>query len=538
MPADRNIPPPGPLPKPVNWHLASLCVVLGLVCLAFPYLGHWINPKVSSPVVTLFSFSAAFGMFLTAVGGWASGKWRGWTFGGAAATVVALFFVMAWFKTDGNQNGPHGLIAKITSPSLYSDITALEAMEEGGARLFVAPNRKLKHADVLIEPANLKTECLAFIFAPKTDTGATQGEAETIDLKVPSKIFSQELDVSSDGNRSRKQIRLHYHHASQSILRQPPTAGAAPEPVTGPGICSHLSAGPTIAMSKSTSLFGWISHAFAADQNVGGLITELNSGDAFTRRDAREQLAIAGPKTVPDLLRAIPQETSPSHYRFALGAATAVAKMAVSETQRAAVREAMTEEDLETLVKLMAHPDKTMQEWATRAVIGIQDTRSVNPLIDMLADNRVAQSGKYNAALALRDTASSYQPETQKIIMNAVPSLKPNLNAQTVKLLDQLPTAQATATKTGWVYIGARFGRDWSEHHFNWSNENAALPANGSSIKATGDVNVRSDPIRFTLDKGWINSPIIGLVRKGQKVKLLEVKEVTKGFFWAKVDLS
>jgi hypothetical protein len=85
------------------------------------------------------------------------------------------------------------------------------------------------------------------------------------------------------------------------------------------------------------------------------------------------------------------------------------------------------------------------------------------------------------------------------------------------------------------VYLGSRYGTDWSERHFSW-DAGKDLPESGSEIEATDDVNLRSDHIRFNLEHGWQNAEIIGLVRRGDTALVLEVKEVASGFIWARIE--
>lgn|GEM_PF-4725282 len=527
-------PPPG-VAKPVNWQLAAICVLLGLICLAFPFVGRRIEPNLFSTEVYLLSLSMTFGLFLTAVGGWASGSWRGWTFGGAAATVVALFLLIQFVHNPPAPGPERTVVAKISGPELYTRITAVEVMEENGARLFVAPNRRLNHADVLIEQANLDTDCLAFMFAPGGEQA--DGDAEPIDIKVPSGFFRQFMDETDDPLAYRKRVRLHYHHGSGTLLRNAPTGETPPEPLSGPGVCSGFAQVPADSGHRHAGLFGWISAAFAGDLRDRDLIRLLNSNDALIRRDARAQIAARGPGIVPALMAAIPSPSAPSHYRYALGAVTALSQMAPAGYSVDGIRRMLSDADIQTIVDLMAHPDETMRARATEALVALEDDRSIQPLIGVLDGEAVEDEAKYNAALALRQTAPTFAPPVQQRIADETQALAaPRLEQRTAKLLEQLPTVDREAAQTGWVYLGSYFGKDWSERHFTWPEGSTIAPAAGTTIQAVSNVNLRADHIRFTLDKGWQNSEILGLVRRGENVTVRSVKQVTPGFYWAEVE--
>ena len=532
MPNDNPDSPPPAAARPVSWQLGALCVLLGLICLAFPFVGQWIEPTLFPTEAYLLSLCMAFGMFLTAVGGWASGKWRGWTFGGAAATVVALFLLILFTVEPPDITPDKALVVKVHGESLYTDIAAVEVLEENGARLFVAPNRELRHANVLIEASNLDTDCLVFMFAPNPRAGSAEGDAEPIDVRVLSGFFRDALEAADEQGQARHRMQIYYHHPSRTLLRK-----VDAEPISGPGICSPIAAVHRANDPHRAGLFDWISAAFAGELNEQELIRQLISEDALTRRDAREQIASRGPEILPALMATVPDPAASTHYRYALGAVTALAQMVRVWVDLAEIHAMLSEADIERVVGLIAHPDKTMRKWATAAVIRLVDDRTVEPLIAILSDDSTSPDGKYNAALALRETASAYPETIQRRIVDETQSLKASLGPRTALLLDQLPTADVQAAKTGWVYLGARFGKGWSERYFHWDGDPEA-PTIGAEIDATGNVNLRADHIRFTLTEGWKNSEIVGLIRSGQSVTVRRVKEVHPGFFWAEIEVK
>lgn len=520
-------------PRPMNRELAGLCVALGLVCMIFPFLATWLAPTLFPPSIYLLSLSMAFGMFLTAVGGWVSGKWRGWTLGGAAATVVALFTLI---QSYGEAPKPEKrVVANIAAPELYTSISAVEVVEESGRRLYVAPNRELKHANVLIEQANLGNGCLAFIFAPQAAAGAADGESEPIDVKVPTAFFRDAMDGATETPHHE---RLFYSHAGRALLRNDPEGAGDPAPISGPGICSASVSVPLGTGRRQASLFGWVSGAFAGELSDLDLIWLLVSTDALTRRDAREQIAARGPAILPALMAAIPDRSDPDHYRYALGAAVALARMIQAGYPAEKVRQALSDQDVARLAALVAHPDETMRRAATAAVVALEDDRTIDPLVSLLGEQEVTMDSKYSAALALRQTAPSYEEPVQRDLVDATRSLKAALNAQTSGLLDQLPSTDGQIAQTGWVFLGASYGKGWAERSFAWPDDSPALPAIGSSIEAVAGVDLRDGPASFTVKEGWREPGIVGRVEKGQMMTVRQIEEVAEGIYWAEVEVQ
>lgn len=521
---------------PVSLRIAMLCIVLGLFCFAFPFFAYHFQPNLFSGEIYRFSLSTGFGLFLTAVGGWASGKWRGWTFGGAAATVVALFLLLQFFAPEQQDTGRDVLIAKIDGPELYSEITAIEVMEDNAKRLFVAPNRELNHAQVLIESSNLDTDCLAFILARNVSDGRSADQPDSIAIRVPSEYFRQQINSSKPDGPDRRQTRLYYHHKSMSLLKAPPTSQSPPEPVHAPGVCGRSASIGNHSSSSYASMFGWVSQAFAQDAVIQELIKRLVDSDALIRRDARDQIAKKGPSNIKPLMTAIPNRSHSDHYRLALGAVTAIAKMPEAGFKSEELQNELAEQDIKTIANLLIQQDKTMQNWAANAITAIADHRFVPILADVLKDENIQDEAKYAAALSLRDIYHKSDDSVQNAILDSIKQVVRLLEDRTQLLLSSLISNDTV--KTGWVYVGVRYTDKWAERHFSWDGDSADNLKEGLVIEATGNVNIRADHIRFTLENGWQNSEIVGLVRRGKKITVRNTELVAGSFLWAEIVLE
>lgn len=98
---------------------------------------------------------------------------------------------------------------------------------------------------------------------------------------------------------------------------------------------------------------------------------------------------------------------------------------------------------------------------------------------------------------------------------------------------DDVPAYQAGIdAKGGWVYLGARVDGEWKGRHFRWPGD---LPENGTPLKATGSVNIRTDYIRYSKETGLSSPKVIGAVAPGQKVVAHQIVETSPGHYWAKI---
>lgn len=98
-------------------------------------------------------------------------------------------------------------------------------------------------------------------------------------------------------------------------------------------------------------------------------------------------------------------------------------------------------------------------------------------------------------------------------------------------------TSVQTALRAGWAYVGVKpADGQWRTKYFNWDGD-PEPPKKGDTLRATGSVNLRADYIRFHANiRRWVNAEKIGLIRKGDRLKVLsDPKNVDNGFYWVRV---
>ena len=85
-----------------------------------------------------------------------------------------------------------------------------------------------------------------------------------------------------------------------------------------------------------------------------------------------------------------------------------------------------------------------------------------------------------------------------------------------------------------YVFYGRKSSNTrWAERYFKVLHRNGTMPKVGDILYATNSVNIRSNYIKYKQGK-WRNSSIIGSIEKGNKLKVIEVKEVDPNFIWIK----
>jgi len=528
--------------------IALTCIALGLICLAFPFIAQKVDHTLFGRNIYLFSASMAFGLFLAAVGGYATGRWGSWTFGGAAATVVALFLLIVSTGDDDTAAGT-AVIARLHGKDLYKDFQIVEVEDFDGKRLFTAPNRTLNYANILIEKDNLNTECLTFLFLPSP--GAAGGaDIELVDMRVPSRVFADELAEGERKGELRPSLTLSFNKDTHTIYRHPEGdadgdgTADAPLPLTGPGLCGGALFNIAAHTPQRDRVRGGFFTAHAAEAVPPELMERLVADDPLLRRDARSQLAALGPNILYSLFEAIPDPGEPTHYRIALGAAVALASMlayADDETRQFAA-DALTDEALADLAALVAHEDETMRKWATAALVRLATPRSIDPLIAVLGDDSASLNGRYNAAFALAEIGPRVAEPDRMAIASAVAPILPALGPRTRSLLEgfEAPEMAADAAvaseDVGWVFLGFKSKGDWAETNFDLDDDE--IPAAGTEIVARDRTSLRVAANTFDPATGWTEGAVAGVVEPGERLMVREVQEVAPGFYWAETQKS
>ena len=102
------------------------------------------------------------------------------------------------------------------------------------------------------------------------------------------------------------------------------------------------------------------------------------------------------------------------------------------------------------------------------------------------------------------------------------------------KILSKSDTAQ---------YAYAYYGNfdqsgNWAERFFNvkvGQDNTARAPQTGDIVESTGTVNIRAGYIDYNLIEGWVNQPVLGNIKPGEKFLIEEVKYIAGDYVWVKI---
>jgi hypothetical protein len=94
------------------------------------------------------------------------------------------------------------------------------------------------------------------------------------------------------------------------------------------------------------------------------------------------------------------------------------------------------------------------------------------------------------------------------------------------------PPSAAPLVTSGFAFFGIRDpDGSWPERHFRITAGGDRVPRINDEVEALGSVNVRSGYIVYG-PKGWTNQRATGILLRGEKIKVVDAKEVVEGFWW------
>ncbi len=165
------------------------------------------------------------------------------------------------------------------------------------------------------------------------------------------------------------------------------------------------------------------------------LIADLESSETSLRRSARSSLVSGGLIAIGEILESIRPDRTAKSYRLQLGAAVVFAEFLRSEkAHRRAVSNLLTQDDIDWLVSLSAHPDRTMRVYASEFLFDLGDKRSITPAIELFAE--ASNNGKYNLALVLKGAAPFVSRDAINTVQQMVFALRSDSLPKTTALLD------------------------------------------------------------------------------------------------------
>jgi len=147
------------------------------------------------------------------------------------------------------------------------------------------------------------------------------------------------------------------------------------------------------------------------------------------------------------------------------------------------------------------------------------------------------------------EATSGLDRELSALIQNAEARIDERLRdfaGQLSEALDRPEVAKITkerappskAQLVAFAYYGIYSGNDqWDERFFKRETGNpAALPQQGDAVVATASVNARTGYIEWKLASGWTNKPIVGSIKPGDRLRVLETRKIAGSFIWVKFD--
>ncbi|WP_136660970.1 YibE/F family protein [Nitratireductor sp. XY-223] len=310
------------------------------------------------PGFSILTFTVGLAIILTAAGTIAGFQQKGIVVGGAGALAIILTFVMHQL----------GLLSPSTiySKALVKDVPDRSVVEVAGSGQIYGRKSKNTVHEFLATPDMIVFDTLDAVITTRPD-GCSSDDCATEHLF---RCISKSILV--DTNKGERPGRLKFLPADGTVA-----AVLQHEDDTNKTYESGVRNCENTHTSSNADLFGFVSLAFAQDvRTYEQLLIDLNSPSAFTRRNARQQLADSAVDRIPDLMQEFSSEDS--SYRTRLGIAVALAEMMQQgSVDAAAFRSQIQDWQIEFLAGAVAAEDPTLSNVTTQFVKHLADPRMI-----------------------------------------------------------------------------------------------------------------------------------------------------------------
>ena len=166
-----------------------------------------------------------------------------------------------------------------------------------------------------------------------------------------------------------------------------------------------------------------------------------------------------------------------------------------------------------------------LQRTLCRNSSGPGDRRSSAPQIDKEVKVKTASISVQDPAIAELKTRVA---DLEKLLAQLKPAPAPTPGVPA----PAPPPSALPAPVEGVAFFGVHDASGaWSEKHFRIPGAGERPPQAGDEAIVEGSVNVRARYIVYGAS-GWTNQRAIGVLRRGDKVKIVAAKQVVEGFWW------
>lgn len=311
------------------------------------------------PGFSILTFTVGLAIILMAAGAVAGFQRKGVVVGGAGAMAIILTIVMFQMGLlDPN---------KTYSRALVKDVPTASVVEVSGSdEIFGRKLRETIH-EFLATP-----EMIEFDHLNATITTRPAG-CESDDCSIDHEFYCISKAILVDTNKGERPGRLKFrppNGTAAAVLEDEDDSKRTYE--SGVVVCNNPST------TTSSSLFNFVSRALAQDApTYEQTLTDLNSPSAYTRRNARKQLAKMGTDRIDDLLSKF--SSHDLTYRTRLGIAVALAEIAQQESVDAAsIRSLVQDRQIDDLAGAVAAKDPTLSNVTTQFVKYLADPRIIS----------------------------------------------------------------------------------------------------------------------------------------------------------------
>lgn len=197
------------------------------------------------------------------------------------------------------------------------------------------------------------------------------------------------------------------------------------------------------------------------------------------------------------------------------------------------MRQTISLDTLKSMSILIDDPDKTMRGRAASFMVELGDERLIDSFLDIINAPNSAE-GEYHAALVIAEIWNALDTVTKSKTGSNLRAISSELSRQSINILSEIFATNETisSTPTGWAFVGVFNGKTWLQDTVLF--DSAGIPQPGDILTAATKVNIRTGPIQFDKQLGWVNQTAVGVIQKDQKIEVIDVENINDGSIWVR----
>lgn len=192
------------------------------------------------------------------------------------------------------------------------------------------------------------------------------------------------------------------------------------------------------------------------------------------------------------------------------------------------------------VISLFYDKEHSKRKWPFYVLLALLATACGLEIRSKTNDKQEAEGQKewsQSRITELSQALGNFKEESHKyfdLIVSRLPEKLQEATQQAAR--EPIAPIKVQREETGYAYYGIQnFDGSWSARYFRKAYGDATgRPNQGDIVVATSNVNARAGYIEYSEEQGWLNKPVTGAIRPGDRLEVLDVNPILGSYMWIK----